>query len=180
MKLARSRFERLKLLFAFFLLPISAVAAPDDVEVAPVPPNQIINRGFVMDDNQFDANVFQPSGNAKQARTQIETRLKLQMDELHRACALDDTQKQKLKLAGTSDIKRFFEEVDVVRKKFKDSKHDQNAWQNIWQELQPLQMKMQRGLFNDSSFFAKTIRKSLTPDQLAKYDEVTKERRRFR
>ena len=158
--------------------PVSAQAAPDDVE----PPKQAAQalQQFQMDEANFDANVFQPSGNAKQARIQIETKLKLQLDELNRVCGLNDTQQQKLKLAASSDLKRYFDEVAAVRKKVKAGMIDQNAWNNIWQEIQPLRNKQSAGLFGDTSFFAKAVRKTLNDEQNAKYDAVQKERRRFR
>ena len=157
-----------------------ACAAPDDVEAVKQDEQQINVQFFQMDEQNFDANVFQPSGNAKAARTQIETKLKLQLDELHRVCGITDAQKQKLTLAASSDIKRFFDDVDRIRKKVKAGKIDQNAWNNIWQEIQPLRNRQSAGLFGDTSFFAKTVRKTLTEEQIQKYDVVVKERRKFR
>jgi len=158
--------------------PLCAGAAPDDVEAVPI--QNPVNNNFFMNDDNFEANVFQPSGNAKQARIHIETKLKLQLNELNRICELNDAQKQKLKLAASSDMKRFFDEVEVVRKKFKAGKQDQNAWNQVWQEISPLQAKMAAGLFGDTSFFCKTIRKTLSEEQYSKYSAVIAERRRFR
>lgn len=162
------------------LTPLTmVVAAPDDIEEKK--PQEAVNvHFFQMDEANFDANVFQPSGNAKQARTQIETKFKLQLDELNRACQLTEAQQQKLRLAASSDVKRFFDEVAEIRKKVNAGKLDQNAWNNIWQEIQPLRNKQATGLFGETSFFAKTIRKTLTEEQIAKYDAVNNERRRFR
>ena len=157
-----------------------ACAAPDDVEAVKQDEQQINVQFFQMDENNFDANVFQPSGNAKAARTQIETKLKLQLDELQRVCGITEAQKQKLTLAASSDIKRFFDDVDRIRKKVKAGKIDQNAWNNIWQEIQPLRNKQTVGLFGDTSFFAKTVRKTLSEEQIQKYDVVVNERRKFR
>ncbi len=158
----------------------STGAAPDDIEAVKQDEQQVNVQLFQMDEQNFDANVFQPSGNAKAARTQIETRLKLQLDELQRVCGITEAQKQKLTLAASSDIKRFFDEVDRIRKKVKGGKLDQNEWNNIWQEIQPLRNRQTSGLFGDTSFFAKTVRKSLTEEQIQKYDVVVNERRKFR
>ena len=155
-----------------------ATSAPDDVEAVAIqnPPNG----RFVMDDNNLENQVFQPHGNAKQARAGLEKRLKLQIDELHRICELTDSQKQKLRLAASNDIRRFFNEFEALRKKYKSGKQDQQAWQNIWQEIQPLQTKMSSGLFGDNSFFAKSTRSVMTAEQLAKYEIAVRERRRLR
>ena len=171
----------------FVLLAISlllnqnptALAAPDDVEQKE-PEAPANAQFFQMDEAHFDANVFQPSGNAQQARVQLETKFKLQFEELNRVCELTDAQRQKLKLAASSDLKRFFDEVAVLRKKVSNGQLDQNAWNNIWQEIQPLRNKQAAGLFGETSFFAKTVRKTLTEEQFAKYDSVTSDRRRFR
>ena len=156
----------------------SAWTAPDDVEAPKVP--QQANRNFFMDEANFEANLFNPHGNAKQARQRIESKLKLQLDEMHRCCNLSDAQRQKLMRAATTDVKRYFDEVDAVRKKYREGKQDQEAWQNIWQEIHPLQTKLAGGLFGSESFFAKTVRNTLTEDQFAKYDMLVGERRRFR
>jgi hypothetical protein len=164
-------------LFAF--TPSVGLGAVDDI----VPAKQEVaveDQMFQMDEANFDANVFQPSGNADQARIQMETKLKLQLNELNRVCELSDAQSHKLKLAATVDIKRFFGAVAVIRKKVKAGKINQQEWQEIWQEIQPLRTRQQAGLFGDSSFFAKSIRKTLNPEQLVKYEVLVNERRRFR
>ena len=44
----------------------------------------------------------------------------------------------------------------------------------------PCKPSCQRGLFGERSLFAKTLRRALSAEQIAKYDEVRAERRRFR
>jgi hypothetical protein len=164
-----------------FLAPVVSVAAPDDVAAIaePNPANVQQFNNFEQAFNNIEGNVFQQHGTAKQARTSIETRLKLQIDELHRICELNDAQRQKLKLAGSNDVRRFFDEFEALKKKYKGGKKDQEAWNNFWQDIQPLQAKMTTGLFGAESFFAKSVRLVLNADQVAKYDEVTSERRQF-
>jgi len=163
----------------FAVTPSVGLGAVDDI----VPAKQgvaVEDQMFQMDEANFDANVFQPSGNADQARIQMDTKLNLQLNELNRVCELSDAQSHKLKLAASMDIKRFFGSVAVIRKKVKAGKINQQEWQEIWQEIQPLRTRQQAGLFGDSSFFAKSIRKTLNPEQLVKYEVLVNERRRFR
>ena len=158
--------------------PDIARSAPDDVEdLQQVQPPMA---QFQMDEQNFDANVFQPSGNAKAARIQIEANLDVKLNEIDRICGLSDAQRNKLKLSASSDIKRFFDEVAVVRKKVKAGMIDQNAWNNIWQEIQPLRTRQSAGLFGESSFFTKSVRKALSKEQVAAYNLVMNERRKFR
>jgi|GEM_PF-5024885 len=113
-------------------------------------------------------------------RARIASQLKLKVDELVRGCQLIDEQQKKMTLTARSDMKRFFDDVEVVRKKFLAVRKDQNAFQNIWQEISPLQQKPQAGLFGDASLFGKSLRKTLTDEQQAQYRVVVEERRRFR
>jgi hypothetical protein len=171
----------LSILFVIMTIPQVTISAPDDEAAAPAQ-NAAANprfNNFEQVFNNIEANVFQPHGSAKQARTHLDARLKLQIDELHRTCDLTDEQQQKLRLAGINDIRRFFAEFEALRKKYQTGKKDQDAWNNFWQEVQPLQTKMAGGLFGANSFFAKSIRNVLRPDQVVKYDELVLERRQF-
>jgi hypothetical protein len=64
--------------------------------------------------------------------------------------------------------------------KFEKVRFDQEKFNNIWQEINPVQTQVQQGLFGRDSFFQKAIRPALTPEQLAKYDKVEARRRAFR
>jgi hypothetical protein len=155
------------------------VAAPDDVDAAPAVEAAVEERVFI-DEANFDQWIFQGRGDANTARQRIQSALKLQIDEVHRVCELTEEQKDKLTLAGKGDAKRFFEEVEVVREKFRAVQNDANAFNGIWQDIQPLQQKLARGLFGEKSFFAKTLRKTLTPEQVARFQTNLDERRKYR
>lgn len=156
------------------------VAAPDDI-VAPQTPLQNPQvRNFVMDDSNFDANVFNPYGGAKQAQASLQNKLKLQIDELNQVCGLNEQQIKKMYLAASTDMKRLFDDVETVRKKYKASNQDQNAWNEIWREIQPLQLRMSAGLFGETSYFAKTVHSLLDEDQRNRYQALLAERRAYR
>lgn len=149
----------------------------DDREPAAVPaPNQ----EFMLEESNFDQWIFQGSGTAAAGRTRINSHLTLKIEELVRTCGLTEPQQQKLRLAAQGDIKRFFDQVEVLRKKFRSVKNDQQGWNNLWPEIHPLQQKQQVGLFGESSMFDKTLRSILSPEQQQRYQKVTDTRRRFR
>lgn len=168
---------RLPVVVLGMTLPVFVGAAPDDEE----PPREpaVQNEFFVAAEN-FDQWVFQGAGTLQAGKQQVHSRLKLKLDELDRICGLTPAQKEKLQLAARGDMKRFFEQVEVVRVKFLAVQNDQNAFGQIWQEIQPLQTKLSSGLFNETSLFFKTIRSTLDAEQVAKYDAVLEERRKFR
>jgi hypothetical protein len=155
-------------------------AAPDDVEPPPDAAEGVERAQVFMDAANIDQWIFQGRGNADSARQRIQSALQLQLDELHRVCELTDLQKKKLSLAAQGDIRQFFEEVEVIREKFGAVQNDANAFNGIWQEIQPLQQKLSRGLFDETSFFAKTLRKTLSPEQTVKYKANVNERRQYR
>jgi hypothetical protein len=167
------------LLLALLAVPQPVLASVDDGEPPP-PADQQGNGDFMVNEANFDQWIFQGSGSAAAGHARLKSHLKLKLDELARVCNLTPAQHQKLSLAGHGDMKRFFDQVEVVRKKFLEVRNDQHRFNQIWQEISPLQQKQAAGLFNDSSMFAKTLRRTLADDQQAKYQAVVDERRRFR
>ena len=102
------------------------------------------------------------------------------MDQVARTCSLSEIEKKRLVLAGKGDIKRFFDRVEEKRKKFDKVKTDQNKIGEIYQELLPLQMALNAGLFGEDSFHAKMVKRVLSPEQMTRYQEVIRERNQFR
>ncbi len=172
--------HRLRLLaLPMILLASFAIAADEDDDDPPAEAAQA-NNGFFVQEENFDQWVFQGSNNAAAGKARLESSVKMKLAELRRVCDLTDAQSKKLTLAARGDMRQFFEEVEVVRKKFLKVRNDQNAFNQIWQEINPLQRKQMAGLFGDSSFFAKTVRNTLTREQQEKYQVVLNDRRRFR
>ncbi len=139
---------------------------------------QVQRGNFEVQENQFDSWIFQNVQTAA-ARKRLEQMLTLQMDDVDRACQLTEAQKKKLQLAGRGDVVRFFDEIEVVRKKFLLIRKDQQKFNEIWQDISPLQVKFQAGLFGDDSFYHKTLRNMLKGEQLSKFTTVDDERRKF-
>lgn len=178
----KSRFTWSSAKFIFMwlsLLIVSTVvmATEDDIEPPAVP---VANAGFMIDESNFDQWIFQGSGTAAAGRARINSHLKLKLDELNRTCDLTDSQRKKLALAAQGDMKRFFDQVETLRKKFLEVRNNQNAFNELWQEIHPLQQKQQAGLFNETSMFEKTLRSTLNEEQQQRYQKVTEDRRRFR
>lgn len=112
------------------------------------------------------------------ARDKLEAQIKSMLNDLVKACNLTDDQRRKLSLAARGDVKQFFDQVDEARKKYVAMKNAPNRINEIWPEISPLQQQYQRGLFGETSLFGKTLRKTLTEPQQAKYQAALLERRR--
>jgi hypothetical protein len=174
---------------AAFLLAIGCAGAVqaqqvpglDDDEDEPEAAGMVQQQNvFMMDDSNFDMWVFGGNRNGAQGRKRLDDLLSLQIELLDRECKLDEAQKKKLLLAGRGDAKRFYDRVDVLRRKFQKVKNDQNKIGEIYQEIQPLQLVLNAGPFGEGSIFAKTLPRALKPEQVTKYEEIDRERRRFR
>ena len=98
---------------------------------------------------------------------------------MDRACKLSYSQRHKLQLAGRGDMKAFFEQVEIVRQKFLAVRKDQEKFNQIWNDIQPLQTSFQSGLFGDESLFHKTLRNILDDQQRSHYAKIESERRAF-
>jgi hypothetical protein len=124
--------------------------------------------------------VFQPDGSASGARRRLESQLALQIRDLDQACGLTEAQKTKLQLAGRGDIKRFFDRYESVMQKFQALENPVENIPNVWQDIGPLQMMLQAGLFHEDSLLVKSLGNTLTGEQFARYDAMARERRATR
>ncbi|MFI5459489.1 MAG: hypothetical protein ACHRXM_29030 [Isosphaerales bacterium] len=125
--------------------------------------------------DQVDNWVFGRFGGSAVARTRFDSALALRIDDLERTCGVTEAQKKKLKLAGRGDVKRVFDRVEELKRKFLQNQNDPNN--NIWQAMQPLQVEVNAGLFGERSIFQKTIKKTLDGDQASRYDSLMRERK---
>ncbi len=124
---------------------------------------------------QIDQWVFNRWGGADGARARLDANLALQIDDLDRACELTEIQKKKAMLAGLGDIKRYYDRVDELKRRYAGGTNQGN-FNNIWQEMQPLQVELGSGLFGDDSLFVKTVKSTLNSDQLQRHDDLMRRR----
>jgi hypothetical protein len=177
-----------RLLTAATLLAIVAAgttarAQDDDDEEEDAQQQAVVVNNFLMNDAQFDQWVFGNMGvaNAAAARTKLDSLLALHVDDMERTCKLTPVQKKKLLLAGHGDMKRFFDRIEDIRKKFSKNRNDQNQFAQVWQEIQPLRNSFNSGFFDaGDSIFAKAIKATLKPEQAEKHEDVVRERLLYR
>ncbi len=145
----------------------------DDVPIVPrlAVPMQQVNAPNI---EQVDQWVFARMGGSVAARSRLESALAIRIDDIGRACSLSEQQKKKLKVAGLGDVKRFYDRVEDAKQKMLKNSNTPNN--NIWQDVQPLQVEIQTGLFGDDSILKKTIKNTLTDEQAARYDALLSQR----
>jgi hypothetical protein len=160
-----------------------AAFGQDDEEIVnddPIVPRRVlpvqVGRAVQFSADQIDQWVFSRWGGAAATKTRLNANLELRIDDIDRACAVTDIQKKKLRLAGMGDIKRYYDRVEDLKRKYAANAGSPQAHNNIWQEMQPLQLELNAGLFGDESIFVKTVKNTLGSDQAKRYDELTRHR----
>lgn len=177
--LARTWVAACVVALSIFGFGLMAFAQDDDDPPAELDLGQAQVQNFEMPENQFDQWVFQNLQTVAAARKKLEQMLSLQLDDVDRACQLTEIQRKKLQLAARGDMVHYFEKVEVVRKKFLLVRKDQQKFNEIWQDISPLQLQFQAGLFGQDSFYQKTLRNMLKGEQLSKYSQIDGDRRKF-
>ena len=134
---------------------------------------------FEIGAENFDLWIYNMSGGRERAAKRIEEQRLLLVDSYRRLFGLNDDQVKKLEICGRGDMSRFEQQVEQVRAKFMAVRKDQERFNHIWNDIGPLQQRMQGGFFHEQSLIAKSIPDILVADQLAKYRQWQDERRRF-
>ena len=117
----------------------------------------------------------------RQARALGEKRL-ARLDE---ACRLSEAQRQALRLAIESDIRRFVDDVDSVRSRYDglrinmNEQAGQKQWHQFQQDVQRCRNQL-RGLFDEQSLFGRVLAGTLDEQQLAGVVKESQARRSFR
>ncbi len=154
------------------LLTVSTTDAQDFVQLK-------VAQNFELPANFFDQQVFGGGGNVVQRRRRIEAQASLQLEAIDAICDLTDAQKAKLQLAARGDMKRLLDEIDVVRQRFMKARLDQNAFNQVWQDIQPLKARLNVGPYDENSLFFKVVKQTLDSEQTAKYEQAELKRREF-
>lgn len=156
------------------------IAVPDDDDDDEEELVGVAMPAFRVADENFDQWLFAEFGNAAGGRSRLDSLLNIRVEAALQACQLTEEQRQKLQLAGRGDIKLFFDRVEELRRKFQKLKTDQNRIQEIFQALQPLQATLRIGPFDESSIFAKAMKRTLSVEQFERFETADRERRAFR
>lgn len=115
---------------------------------------------------QFDGWIFSRMQNEQKARETLISRIDFEVDRIERIASLTEEQKAKIRLAGTGDVKHFFDEVRVARRKFIElGDVPQNQINEAYQLASPLAQRLNLGLFDADSLLKKVARTAPDPEQ---------------
>lgn len=154
-------------------------------------------------DETFEQVIFQQDLTAAAARRRLDSELSGHVNEIDRVCRLTEAQKQKLHLAGRGDIHRFFDLFETAKEEFRlagerfhkekvqpagDKVAERLARAELMMQMEvelmqcgaPLQPALQEGLFQEHSLLYKSLGRTLTDEQAARYEVLKAERRASR
>jgi len=148
------------------------IRRPRIVRLAPVVRRLTKEESDAQQVAQFERAIFMKDYTAQRGRWTINSELDCVINRLDGLCQLTDSQKQKLQLAGRADRKHFFDRVDAARVTSREGNTVESQ-----AEIQMLQVKTVTGILGSDSFFAKSVRMTLTDEQLGKLDECRRSNR---
>ncbi|TWU43139.1 hypothetical protein Q31b_21770 [Novipirellula aureliae] len=118
--------------------------------------------------------VFQGQNGLDAGMKSLENSLESELIRLELQIPLSEAQKQKIRLAGQVDIKRFLDRLDLARDKFMalstSDVNDNQVINEAYQIASPLGREWSVGLFGDQSFVQKVVSTALNAEQLTKVE----------
>jgi hypothetical protein len=135
-------------------------------------------RMFQLEETQLIAWAFGNIVSLSDARQRAEDLLAGQIEFVAHIGSLQPAQRRKLELAGRGDIIRFFESVEKLLGALPRGQVRQSEYQEAFQKLAPVQQRFAMGLHERGSLFHKTVRTTLTAEQLHRLDQLEQQRAR--
>jgi hypothetical protein len=131
---------------------------------------------------QFDSWIYQGTANRDQAKATLESQVELEITRISQTIPLSEDQKERLKLAGYGDIKRFNDRVEKARRQFlaMGEQVEQNRINEAYQLAAPLQQELRKGLFGKNSLLRKVIVTTVDEEQSEKMQLETERQMRLR
>ncbi len=110
-------------------------------------------------------------------KARLEDQAKLLVERIAKVVSIEDSQKQKLTLAATGDLTRFYRELEIVREQTKGLNiQKQQDMQKAWEFVMPVRERIETGILNEGSLFEKVIGSVLTVEQRQQYDQYLREK----
>jgi hypothetical protein len=135
---------------------------------------RVIRRALVTD-RQFDLFLFGRSESVEEAQSRIYRELRTQVRQLDRQYRLTPAQQEKLLLAGLGDIKRAFDRVEELRRKWQLVKFERASANECVRSARSLHDELEMVTVSIDSLFYKTIATTLTEEQAARADIFLRE-----
>ncbi len=141
-------------------MPAPPAPADEEEDQRPARPALHFNlNSAVLEPENFDRWLFDDDRDQGDRQRHLDGILRAKVAATAREHRLTDVQRAKLRLAGSGDIKRFFDVVRDRRRSFETDRQSFRTGRAALNRLESLTQLYQEGPFGDGSLFAKTLRK---------------------
>ena len=106
-------------------------------------------------------------------------RLELELDWIEASCKIDAAQRNKLRIAGRGDIKRFFDRMSDLKRRYRQVKGKPAELARLQQALSAIKRGTSDNLFGETSLFCKTLLAVLSSEQLVLHARAREDARVF-
>jgi hypothetical protein len=120
---------------------------------------EVVKRAPRLDDDLFELWAF--GGNRDRHRRGLARKLDVAVKLLDLKYSLSEEEREKLVLAGQADLQRYFAEAEILRQKFHATCGDHRKLRDVHREALELRAAGDSRWFDESSFFAKVVRRTL-------------------
>ncbi len=131
---------------------------------------------YAVADRYFESLVFDGTRfTASQVRRQLNDELAARLKPVVTRCSLDESQKEKLQLAGRGDIKSWFDRVENLRLQVTAERLTGPALSVLVRQMSALNYERRNGLFGKGSLFRKTAMSTLSNEQIQEFAAIERE-----
>ncbi|HEX4071503.1 MAG TPA: hypothetical protein VHX68_10045 [Planctomycetaceae bacterium] len=117
--------------------------------------------------------------NNEQQKLRLDWLLVRKVGDVARASRLTELQKQKLLLAGRGDLVRLIDRMEELKARYRSAVLTPDMQNELDRKAGPIRAALRGSVFADGSLFAKTMTKTLTSEQVARYERIDWSRRLF-
>jgi formylglycine-generating enzyme required for sulfatase activity len=147
---------------------IAGFASDDDFDVEAQELQEIESRNA-----QVNARALVAAPNVAALRQQQNTLVSDGIQEVNRLCPLTNAQKQKLRLAGAGDTKRFLDRFERIRFQLELAPNDTVKLRQLMAEQAQVHRRSLNSILSDeNSLFVKSLKSTLSADQFTRYQQL--------
>jgi hypothetical protein len=111
-------------------------------------------------------------------RQDLAEQLEVAVQKLEWKFGLSEAERKKLNLAGQADLRRFYERVEILRRKYRETHGDHKALLLVHRETVRVRVDDANRLFDDRSFLAKVAKTILSETASQRLEERRRQRLR--
>jgi hypothetical protein len=143
-------------------ISVPAPPAPDDEDEGQPRPRPVVRidiQNAVLEPESFDRWLFGDEASGRAPQRHLEDLLRIKIESVAARRRMTGAQREKLRLAGRGDIKRFFDQVEGRRKDFEKERRSFRSGLAALRRLDAMAPLYHDGPFGDGSLFAKMLRR---------------------